>query len=229
MAVDPSTQAPCPPEPSGASRARRLKDACFGHRHDITLGGVAATAREALATGFETLDRYLPGGGWPLGALVEILVERDEPGCLWLILPALAELSRRQQWVALIAPPLVPYAPALAGRGVDIGKILLVHPRRRTDGLWAVEEALASPTCSSVVFWLAGPDDKAARRLQLAAERGGTLGFCFRPVHHADRRSTAAVRIRAVPADDGASLDILKVRGGRAHRGIRVRRPDLAQ
>ena len=122
----------------------------------------------------------------------------------------------------MIAPPCIPYAPALARSGVEIGKILLIHPRARSDALWAVEEALRSNTCSSVLFWLNGPDNKTLRRLQLAAEHGSTLGFCFRPSHNSGQRTTAAVRLKVTTDENGAGVDILKVRGGRPRHGLRI-------
>lgn len=93
-------------------------------------GGSAAGA--AIATGFDALDCYLPGGGWPLTGISEIFIERYGLGELRLLMPALAALSRRavedKQWIVWIAPPFVPYAPALAHHGVDLSRILLVHP-----------------------------------------------------------------------------------------------------
>jgi len=93
-------------------------------------GGLADTA--AIATGFPVLDRYLPGGGWPLTGISEIFIERYGLGELRILMPALAALSRRavtaRQWIVWIAPPFVPYAPALAHHGVDLSRILLVHP-----------------------------------------------------------------------------------------------------
>ena len=93
-------------------------------------GGAAGTA--AIATGFAELDRYLPGGGWPLTGISEIFIERYGLGELRLLMPALAALSRHavtaRQWIVWIAPPFVPYAPALAEHGVDLSRILLVHP-----------------------------------------------------------------------------------------------------
>src|SRR5215471_3220273 len=83
--------------------------------------GDARSARVVLPTGFAALDRYLPGGGWPLGPLIEVFVERYGVGELSLLMPALAALtaggSRPRKWVAWIAPPFVPYAPALQQRG----------------------------------------------------------------------------------------------------------------
>ncbi len=57
--------------------------------------GGAHSARVALPTGFAALDRYLPGGGWPLGPLIEVFVERYGVGELSLLIPALAALTTR--------------------------------------------------------------------------------------------------------------------------------------
>ncbi len=98
-------------------------------RGRIWRGKGARSARVALPTGFAALDRYLPGGGWPLGPLIEVFVERYGVGELSLLMPALAALTGgrgsrapTRKWVAWIAPPFVPYAPALQQRG---------HRRRR--------------------------------------------------------------------------------------------------
>jgi len=42
-----------------------------------------------LASGYEALDRHLPGGGWPQCSLTEILVEHYGIGELRLLMPAL--------------------------------------------------------------------------------------------------------------------------------------------
>lgn len=89
----------------------------------------------AIATGFDALDRYLPGGGWPLAGISEIFIEHYGLGELRVLMPALAELSHRaaeaKKWIVWVAPPFVPYAPALAHHGVDLSRILLVHPPRK--------------------------------------------------------------------------------------------------
>ena len=96
-------------------------------------GGLADTP--AIATGFDALDRYLPGGGWPLAGISEIFIEHYGLGELRVLMPALAELSHRaveaKKWIVWVAPPFVPYAPALAHHGVDLSRILLVHPPRK--------------------------------------------------------------------------------------------------
>ena len=62
----------------------------------------------ALSTGLADLDAQLPGGGWPCGALSEILFEYDGFGELSLVMPALAELTRRRQYVVFVTPPYIP-------------------------------------------------------------------------------------------------------------------------
>ena len=56
----------------------------------------------------------MPGGGWPTGARTEILSGRAGIGELQLVLPALAALSWAGKRVVWLAPPHLPYAPALA-------------------------------------------------------------------------------------------------------------------
>ena len=77
---------------------------------------LAHSGVETLPTGFAELDEQLPGGGWPRGALTEILIEREGIGELRLLLPALVHASQQSGWLAWVAPPHVPYAPALCCR-----------------------------------------------------------------------------------------------------------------
>src|SRR3954463_10631961 len=62
-------------------------------RHPVWRGGLLACSAPAVPSGFAELDRELPGGGWPVQALTEILCRREGIGELQLVLPALAALS----------------------------------------------------------------------------------------------------------------------------------------
>ncbi len=184
-------------------------------RADVWRGKRLSAAGKAVASGFSELDTVLSGGGWPRGALTEILMPQQGIGALRLLAPALARLSRDDRWICWVAPPYIPYAPALVGAGIDLSRVLLVHPRAQQDGLWAVEQSLRSGTCSAVLAWPTLDDATVLRRLQLAAEAGDALGFLFRPGQLMQRPSPAALRIQLEPGPGGdLSLFILKRRGG---------------
>ena len=176
-----------------------------------------ATARHAnshIPSGFTSLDAVLPGGGIPSQALTEILHGEHGIGELQLVMPALARLSRGGRWIALIAPPFIPYAPALASRGIDLSRVLIVHPGASHQALWATEQALRLGACGAVLAWPSRCDERSLRRLQLAAEQGDSLGLLFRDASAETQRSPAALRL-VLERRQGRHLDvrILKCRG----------------
>jgi hypothetical protein len=188
----------------------------------IWKAGRASPHRRLQSSGFPQLDEAL-GGGWPLGQLVELLVEPCGIGELRLLLPALTALTGAAtggKWVVLIAPPHIPYAPAFARRGLDASYLLVVRCERQADVLWAVEQALHSHACVAVLAWAATGGERIMRRLQLAVEAAAEAGAAclfvlFRPPRCARQRSPAVLRMHALPGAAGAiELRVLKTRGG---------------
>ena len=175
---------------------------------------LATTALPGLASGHAALDALLPGGGWPQGALTELIVAEPGIGEFSLVLPALATLSREDRWIVLIAPPHLPYAPALAAATVSLSRLLLVRAANTADTLWAMEQALRSGACAAVLAWPGGSNERAQRRLQLAAEAGASWGVWFTPARQAASTSTAALRLKLAPAEGGIEVRFLKRRGG---------------
>lgn len=163
-------------------------------------------------SGHAALDAALPGGGWPLGALTEILVENDGLGELDLLMPALAALTARRRRVALIAPPYLPYPPALACAGIDLGQVVQIDADT-ADGHWSAEQCLRAGCCAAVLHWLPTIDYRQLRRLQLAAEAGDALAVLFRPAHAAREASPATLRILVSFSETGSCVEILKCRG----------------
>ena len=165
-------------------------------------------------TGLAALDAVLPSGGWPEAALSEILMAKDGVGELQLVLPTLARLSAMGERIVLVAPPYTPYPHAWQNAGVDVRKLSIIQAEER-DALWAVEQCLRSGSCGAVLCWPRKADDRALRRLQVAAETGQTLAFAWRPLSEAVNASPAALRL-AVEARP-AQVRVLKCRGGLAH------------
>lgn len=187
----------------------------------------SASGLHTLPTGFMALDALLPGGGWPLGALTEIVVERQGLGELAITLPALADLCLQGRSVAWVAPPYVPYAPALQAAGIDLAQVLWLRSTSLDDRLWAAEQALRSGVCGAVLLWLTpehatGMTPHALRRLQLAAEQGQSLAFLF--WRRAIDSSPAMLRLRVGASTNTAGANANGTRAaGQARARVRVR------
>jgi hypothetical protein len=140
-----------------------------------------------------------------------------------LLAPALSQLAQAGRCIAWIAPPYLPYAPALVQQGLPLNRVLIVQTRGVQESLWAAEQALRCPAFGAVLSWPADITDKNVRRLQLAAEAGGSLGILYRPPEAAQEHSPAALRLRLRPTQNGLTVEIHKCRGGRA--GVRLQLP----
>ena len=172
--------------------------------------GAPLPGGRALSSGWPVLDELL-AGGWPSAALVEVLGEAHQG--LSLVLPLLARLGAGSRWLAWVAPPYVPYAPALLARGIRIEQVLLVQDVSAQQCLWAAEQALKSGACSAVLLWPDRVQTAQLRRLQLAAEQGACPGILFRSPRAASQASPAALRLRVRPAPLGLEVEVLKRRG----------------
>jgi hypothetical protein len=165
-----------------------------------------------VPSGHAALDEALPHRGWTQGAMTEILFAVDGIGELDLVLPALAALTRQRLHVVFVAPPYLPYAPALLARDIDLGYLHCVETPSDVEALWAAEQCLRSGVCAAVLCWPRQASDRALRRLQVAAEFGNALGFAFRAAAAAANPSPAATRVR-LHVDEGTRVRVLKCRG----------------
>ncbi|MDM8356085.1 translesion DNA synthesis-associated protein ImuA [Pandoraea communis] len=186
---------------------------------------LARCHRAGHTTGFAALDAELPGAGWPHGAVTELLSERPGIGEWRLLAPALRDLTQAGQPVMVIAPPMLPYAPALAGWGIDLRWLSVVmRPARQTrpmtgacggrgmktedrDMLWCAEQALKSACCGAVLTWLPAATPEQIRRLQVAAGGGETLAWVMRGPAAIATASAAPLRLGLTVAE-GSRLGV---------------------
>ena len=182
-------------------------------RHPIWRGGALAKGVAALPTGFAPLDAELPGGGWPRQGLTEILADEAGIGELGIILPALAALTGAGKRAVWVAPPNLPYAPALAAAGVDLTAVVVVARSSRRDALWASEQALRSGSCHALAAWLRKPRYAELQRLAAAAEASHAVAFLYRPLAAAAESSPACLRLALEPAGLELAVHIVKRRG----------------
>jgi cell division inhibitor SulA/protein ImuA len=182
--------------------------------HPAIWRGRSAAPLPVLASGFAALDAQLPGKGWPRTGLIEILPARFGSGELDLLLPALAALTQAAaaRWCVWVAPPLMPFAPALATRGIVLERVAVVQGERP---LWAFEQALGSGACDAALAWVRAARPREIRRLQLAAERGRSLGVLFRPRRAAKEPSGAVLRLALERRGVAVRITLLKGRGAR--------------
>lgn len=179
----------------------------------------AQVATPSVPTGYAELDVHLPGAGWPTGVITEIHVERPGIGELQLVMPAAARLTQAERWLVMIAPPYLPYAPALAASGVKLQHLMLIRPKTVAEQLWACEQALQTESCGSVMLWLDQSRERISentlRRLQLTAERRDVLMLLFR-ASRAAPYTQAALRLHVSrqPQTSRTAVRILKRRGG---------------
>lgn len=139
------------------------------------------------------------------------------------------------------------YPPALASWGIDLDKVVLVRPQSDVDALWAVDQSLRTPAVAAVVADVERIDDRAARRMQLAAEQGGGLALLLRPASARRGPSWADIQwmVRALVADANSvrtapvtlpspaitshnqdrrlQVQLVRVRGGKAGATVRLR------
>jgi hypothetical protein len=174
----------------------------------------AKVAVESIPTGFGELDTQLPGGGWPRAALTELLTNQRGIGELRLLAPALARLSREEQWLVLVAPPHLPYAPGFESLGVNLARLVVVRTKSDAESLWAAERCLRSGSCAAVLAWTGAGSQQTMRRLQLAAEEGKGFGAVFGPTRNAAHPSPAPLRIQLTAGRGKLEIQIIKRRGG---------------
>jgi len=168
-----------------------------------------------VATGHAALDAQLPAGGWPVGALVEVLQSKNNLNEWRLLLPALARCSGP---VLLVGAP---FGPGLAAQGLDPQRLLCVTAQTTAQRLWACEQALRCADVTAVLAWLPQGGSgqvrpEQLRRLQMAASTHSKLLFVMRPLAAREESSPAALRVLVSGQDaghEGLALHILKRRG----------------
>jgi len=169
---------------------------------------------DTLDSGFDELNAILPGEGWPLKSVIELVVDEWGNGELQVLLPLMRYLSQQAQ-LALVAPPYLPYAPALHMAGITLDHLLIIDrkvPAR--DKWWSAEKMLRHGDCRLVMVW---PERRhirtwasQVRRLQVAATMGNNIGVVFNRGAPAD--TPVSLRLKLGYCENGISVQILKSR-----------------
>jgi hypothetical protein len=190
------------------------------HNPLVWRGDQLAPTAGVVPSGFPDLDRELPGGGWPQGSLTELLADDEGIGELGLVLPALVHLVHGGAWIALVAPPHIPCAPAFAAGGIDPSRVIVIAMNQDKDRWWAAEQVLRANSAGALLFWPHIVRDQRLHRLQLAAQDGCAPAFVFAATARAAHPSPAPLRIRLSVEATQLRVDVFKRRGGVTSRPL---------
>ena len=123
------------------------------------------------------------------------------------MLPALAALSWAGKRVVWLAPPHLPYAPALAAAGVDLAQLAVVRAPGRRDALWAAEQVLRAGSCHALLGWFRRASYDELRRLAVAAEGKPRPGSrCSARAKPRAESSPACLRLALEPDGDALAV-----------------------
>ena len=179
-----------------------------------------------LTSGHAELDAELPGGGWPVGQLTEVLQVQGGLHEWRLLLPALKQAVARGPLV-LIGAPHLPHLPALVAAGIPAAQLLRIDAHTPAERLWASEQVLRCRDLGALMAWLPQARPEQLRRLQLASTATQALVFAFRPEAARHESSPAPLRLtlRTAPDEQGLSVELLKRRGPVSERPLTLLAP----
>ena len=168
------------------------------------------TARAAVATGHDELNRALLNKGWPLASLVEVCQQGMQ--CEWqLFTPALQEMPGL---IALLNPPTAPFSQAFIQAGIDLDRLIIVSATEKAHFLACFIE-LTRASLGTVMAWQ--PNGSLTytelRKCQLAASEGSGLSVIFRPSAAQQQSSPATLRLYAQIVPAGLAVTVFKQKG----------------
>ena len=145
------------------------------------LEGGAARAKSVLPFAVPEMDRALPGGGLAYGALHEVAGGGGgtvDGAAAALFVAGVAARSRGKVLWCMTRPDL--FFPAISQAGLHPDRVVWCESDKEEEVLSAMEEGLSFGGFSAVVGELVRLPMNASRRLQLAAEKHGTMGIALR-------------------------------------------------
>ena len=186
----------------------------------------------SVTSGFAELDGKL-NGGWPDKGIIELQCSPIGIGEVRLLLPALRQLSlSKAQGEGLgesreknqtkpqakleeslyiwVAPPGRLNGQVLVEAGLPLANTLVVSGISAKEAFWLSEKSLRSGCCAAVVLWCDELEPNQAKRLQLAAKEGNSLGFVIRPPSKVSQSLPVSVRMVVAPHVQGLQVNISK-------------------
>ncbi|MFN7023384.1 MAG: ImuA family protein [Pseudorhizobium sp.] len=151
-------------------------------KHQIAhLEGRGSKKTAVLPFGVADIDERLPGGGLAYGALHEVAgggTGTVDGAAAALFAAGIAARANGKVLWCLTRPDL--FAPALSQAGLHPDRVIYCEADKEEDVLASMEEGLSFGGLGAVVGELVRLPLTASRRLQLAAEKTGTIALVVR-------------------------------------------------
>jgi protein ImuA len=202
----------------------RMIAAHSGKLQMLEISNLKASSAHVFTTGLTALDALAPKQSWAHGAVHELLFDPPH-GQPKFVAAQVAGAASALMPIIWSDPRGELYPPALASLGFDLTQLFILRPASHADEIWAITESLRCPGVGAVI---AAPEKLSrieARRLQLAAETGGSVGIFLRPRGRGDSIYAAATRWLVAPYPGERTvqrwtIQLLHGHGGRVHQTI---------
>jgi protein ImuA len=171
-------------------------------------GSALAGPDSAVTFGDPAIDALMPWGGLRRGGLHEVAGDGGDAasfGFAAALLTRFADRGNEDNKVLWCRSRRFdqetgqPYGPGLARFGLRPAQLLLVEVSRPADVLWAMEEGLRCRGLAAVLGEGVLLDLTASRRLQLAAEAGGTTALLLPRAVSGTSVALTRWRVKALP------------------------------
>lgn len=167
-------QYPAYPQPTLWSQAKN-KLTALSSTHPVLVNNNSVTHNLAKSSVNNDNIEEMPG-------MVSELVYCDSSMIIsHILLPLLRQSGLESRWLLWVTPNMKLSRSWLNNAGLPLEKIVQLNKFDSISTVDAMEKALASGNYSVVLGWLPSLTDEENHRLQMAAQKGHSLGFVMRP------------------------------------------------
>lgn len=163
----------------------------------------------AISSGCKALDSRLPRGGYEPGTIVEFLESSPGGGGWYLALAAAREAVGESKYWVVVDRRRSFFPPAAQAMGLPLDRLIVLQPTTAADEAWAIDQALRCSAIGAVVAEIEHVSELQARRCQLAAEQGQTLGLWLRPTSIQKHPSWAEIQWLLEPIGSARHSEIV--------------------
>ncbi|WP_425275011.1 SOS-induced cell division inhibitor SulA [Xenorhabdus ishibashii] len=117
------------------------------------------------------------------GMVSELVYNEQQTVINHILLPLLRQSGKENRWLLWVNPNKRLSRQWLIETGLPLNKVVQLNQIRPIASISAMEKALASGNYSIVLGWLPELSEYQLNTLQIAAQKGITLGFIMRPLN----------------------------------------------